>query len=71
MTGVVIVCENALYRVIGGIGPPGWGPNAQKDPIQREFLGLGSIPAQTGSGCSLGMILQLWMTVRTYPTDEK
>ena len=33
------------YRVIGGIGPPGWGPNAQKDFIQREFGGLGSIPA--------------------------
>ena len=34
-----------MYRVIGGIGPPGWGPNAQKDLIQREFWGLGSIPA--------------------------
>ena len=30
---------------IGGIGPPGWGPNAQKDLIQREFWGPGSIPA--------------------------
>ena len=59
------------YRVIGGMGLPGWGLNAQKDLIQREFWGLGSIPAWTGSGCSLGMILQLWVTARTYPTDEK
>ena len=27
------------YRVIGGIGPPGWGSNAQKGLIQREFWG--------------------------------
>ena len=34
-----------VYRVIGEIGPLGWGPNAQKDQIQRECWGLGSIPA--------------------------
>ena len=26
-------------------GSPGLGPNAEKDLIQREFWGLGSIPA--------------------------
>ena len=28
------------YRVIGGTGPPGWGPNAQKDLIQSEICGV-------------------------------
>ena len=59
------------YWVIGGIGPPGWGTNAQKDPIRREFCFPVSIPAKTFSGCSLGMILQLWMTARACPPDEK
>ena len=64
-------CDLPQYRVIGGIGPPGWGSNAQKGLIRREFWGLGSILAKTGSGCSLGMFLQLWMTARAYPPDEK
>ena len=71
------VCSNNIntsvqtYRVIGEIGPPGWGPNAQKGLDRREFWGLGSIPAKTGTGGRLGMILQLWMTARAYPPDEK
>ena len=60
-----------LYKVIGEIGPPGWGSNAQKGLIRREFWGLGSILAKTGSGYSLGKILQLWMTARAYLPDEK
>ena len=53
------------------MGSPVWGSNAQQGLIRREFWGLGSILALTGSGCSLGKISQLWMTARAYLSDEK
>ena len=55
----------------GGWALRGLGSNAPKVLIRREFCGRGSIPAWTGSGCSLGKILQLWMTARACLSDEK
>ena len=31
------------HRGEGGVGTPGWGSNAQKRPIRREFWGQGSV----------------------------
>ena len=50
------------YRVIGWMGHRVGALTLKR--ARREFWGLGSILALTGSGCSLGKILQLWMTAR-------